>query len=106
MYPLPVRTALRCAYGGYAPAQRSFFIFARLNAPLGGPPYFFVTGLAGGFGINRSLTVPPIDELNLPEILKTLVMEKRGLILMVGATGAGGLLRCRSISACTRFRSS
>jgi twitching motility protein PilU len=27
--------------------------------------------------------------LNLPEILKTLVMEKRGLILMVGSTGAG-----------------
>ena len=36
-----------------------------------------------------SSTIPPLDELNLPEILKTLVMEKRGLILMVGATGAG-----------------
>ena len=34
-------------------------------------------------------TIPPIDDLNLPEILKTLIMEKRGLILMVGATGAG-----------------
>ncbi|VWX63251.1 Type IV pili twitching motility protein PilT [Burkholderiales bacterium 8X] len=34
-------------------------------------------------------TIPSLDELNLPEILKTLVMEKRGLILMVGATGAG-----------------
>ena len=34
-------------------------------------------------------TIPPLDELNLPDILKTLVMEKRGLILMVGATGAG-----------------
>jgi twitching motility protein PilU len=33
--------------------------------------------------------IPSFDELNLPEILKTLVMEKRGLILMVGATGAG-----------------
>ena len=36
-----------------------------------------------------SSTIPPLDELNLPGILKTLVMEKRGLILMVGATGAG-----------------
>jgi twitching motility protein PilU len=33
--------------------------------------------------------IPSFDELNLPEILKTLVMEKRGLILMVGSTGAG-----------------
>jgi twitching motility protein PilU len=33
--------------------------------------------------------IPSFDELNLPEVLKTLVMEKRGLILMVGSTGAG-----------------
>ncbi|VTU20282.1 Twitching mobility protein [Variovorax sp. SRS16] len=33
--------------------------------------------------------IPSFDELNLPEILKTLIMEKRGLILMVGSTGAG-----------------
>lgn len=34
-------------------------------------------------------TIPAFDTLNLPPILKTLIMEKRGLILMVGATGAG-----------------
>ncbi|WP_295979817.1 PilT/PilU family type 4a pilus ATPase [uncultured Variovorax sp.] len=33
--------------------------------------------------------IPSFEELNLPDILKTLVMERRGLILMVGATGAG-----------------
>jgi twitching motility protein PilU len=33
--------------------------------------------------------IPSFSELNLPDILKTLIMEKRGLILMVGATGAG-----------------
>lgn len=33
--------------------------------------------------------IPSFEDLNLPEILKTLVMEKRGLILMVGSTGAG-----------------
>ena len=33
--------------------------------------------------------VPMIDELGLPEILNDLVMAKRGLILMVGATGSG-----------------
>jgi len=33
--------------------------------------------------------IPSFDELNLPDALKGLIMEKRGLILMVGATGAG-----------------
>ncbi|MET4575224.1 PilT/PilU family type 4a pilus ATPase [Ottowia thiooxydans] len=33
--------------------------------------------------------IPALETLNLPSILSQLVMEKRGLILMVGATGAG-----------------
>ena len=33
--------------------------------------------------------VPPFDGLGLPPILKDIVLEKRGLILMVGATGSG-----------------
>ncbi|MGZ5269341.1 MAG: PilT/PilU family type 4a pilus ATPase [Ramlibacter sp.] len=33
--------------------------------------------------------IPPLDSLNVPMILGELIMEKRGLMLMVGATGAG-----------------
>jgi twitching motility protein PilU len=33
--------------------------------------------------------IPPIDTLGLPEVLKEVIMQKRGLILMVGATGSG-----------------
>jgi hypothetical protein len=33
----------------------SMFIFAMSNEPLGGPPAFFVTGIAAGFGYNRAL---------------------------------------------------
>ncbi|HEY2560820.1 MAG TPA: PilT/PilU family type 4a pilus ATPase [Caldimonas sp.] len=33
--------------------------------------------------------IPTLESLNVPSILSTLVMEKRGLILMVGATGTG-----------------
>ena len=33
--------------------------------------------------------VPSLDSLNVPPVLSDLVMEKRGLVLMVGATGAG-----------------
>lgn len=33
--------------------------------------------------------IPALDTLGVPETLSTLVLEKRGLILMVGATGTG-----------------
>ena len=33
--------------------------------------------------------IPTLESLNVPVILNTMVLEKRGLILMVGATGAG-----------------
>jgi twitching motility protein PilU len=33
--------------------------------------------------------IPRLDSLNLPPILADLIMEKRGLLLMVGSTGAG-----------------
>ena len=33
--------------------------------------------------------IPTLESLNVPSILNTLVLEKRGLILMVGATGTG-----------------
>jgi len=53
--------------GGYTPAQAgkppSFFLYACINAPLGGEPYLYLTGLAGGFGINNSLKLPTIAQL-------------------------------------------
>ena len=33
--------------------------------------------------------VPDIDTLGMPPVLKEVIMEKRGLVLMVGATGSG-----------------
>lgn len=33
--------------------------------------------------------IPAFDDLNLPDILKQLILEKRGLILFVGGTGSG-----------------
>jgi twitching motility protein PilU len=42
-------------------------------------------------GVLRTINteIPTIDQLALPEQLKKVVMEKRGLVLMVGATGSG-----------------
>ena len=34
-------------------------------------------------------TIPPLGELGLPSVLSELIMEKRGLLLVVGATGSG-----------------
>jgi twitching motility protein PilU len=35
------------------------------------------------------MVIPSLDSLNVPPILNTLILEKRGLILMAGATGTG-----------------
>ena len=35
------------------------------------------------------VNIPTVEELQLPVILKELIMDKRGLILVVGATGSG-----------------
>lgn len=41
----------------------SLFIYGILNKPLGGPPFFFITGLALGFAYNRQLIPPTLDEI-------------------------------------------
>ncbi len=42
----------------------SMFVYAFLDKPLGGPAFFFVTGLAAGFGYNRALKSPTeVDEI-------------------------------------------
>lgn len=41
--------------------EPSLFAFLFVDQPLGGPAFFFVTGVAGGFGYNRRLTLPTID---------------------------------------------
>lgn len=43
--------------------QPSMFLYAFLDFPLGGPVFFFVDGLALGFGYNRRLEAPPIDQI-------------------------------------------
>lgn len=42
----------------------SFFAYAFLDKTIGGPPFFFVTGLALGIAVNRNLDLPPIDQVS------------------------------------------
>lgn len=53
------------AIGSYAyyNGEPALFLYAVLDFPLGGPPFFFVTGLSLGFGYNRYLKVPSIEQL-------------------------------------------
>ncbi len=45
--------------------------------------------------------IPQIEELNLPPIIKTLAMTKRGIIIFVGATGTG---KTTSLAAMIGYR--
>ncbi len=62
--------------------------------PLAGVGNFRISGLRqrGSYAaVIRFIAddIPALDTLNLPPILSQLVMEKRGLLLLVGSTGAG-----------------
>lgn len=41
----------------------SMFVFGVLDGQIGGPGFFFITGLAAGFGYNRALTLPDADSV-------------------------------------------
>jgi twitching motility protein PilU len=45
--------------------------------------------------------IPALDTLGLPEVVKEVIMQKRGLILMVGATGSG---KSTSLASMIDFR--
>lgn len=53
------------AMGSWAQVEGhpSLFVFLILDAPIGGPAFFFITGLSGGFGYNRALKLPAQDEV-------------------------------------------
>lgn len=47
----------------YYNGEPALFLYTVLEFPLGGPPFFFVTGFALGFGYNRYLKVPSVEKL-------------------------------------------
>ncbi len=61
----------------------SLFVFGVADGPFGGPPAFFVTGLAAGFGVNRALRLPTIGTLAAYPLIEAAGSS-------VGAPGAQG----------------
>lgn len=51
------------SFGSLPGGGTSLFIFAMLNYPIGGPAFFFITGLAAGFGYNRALKIPAQNDV-------------------------------------------
>jgi len=65
-----------------------------MGVPLSGVGRFRVSGMRqrGSYAVVIrfiSQQIPELETLNLPAILGDLILEKRGLILVVGATGSG-----------------
>lgn len=57
---------------------------------------------AAGMVLRRiETTIPSSEELHLPPVLKELIMQKRGLVIFVGATGTG---KSTSLAALIRHR--
>lgn len=53
------------AVGSYTElAEPSLFVFMRTEGNFGGPPFMYITALAGGLGYNRTLRVPEVYEVD------------------------------------------
>jgi twitching motility protein PilU len=62
---------------------------------------FIQMGLTGAVLRTINVKVPTIEELELPPILKEIVLSKRGLVIVVGATGSG---KSTTLAAMTDYR--
>ena len=84
---ISTKTLTLSAIGSYTEidgGHPSLFIYAILDKPIGGPAFFFVTGLALGFAYNRSLILPTLDQVFEYPLVKAAVGD--------ASAGAGGLI--------------
>lgn len=47
------------SYAQLPDGSASMFMYGFLGAPLGGPPFLYISGVAAGFGYNRTFNLPP-----------------------------------------------
>jgi hypothetical protein len=78
---------------GVTENHASLFIFALLDVPLGGPPFFFVTGLAAGFGYNRDLKIPTLDNLPTFPLVSAAMAGQGGGSPFGGSADPGSALK-------------
>lgn len=51
------------AYAKLKSGDDSLFVYGLYSGPIGGPAFFFVTGIAAGFGYNRTVRIPALQEV-------------------------------------------
>ena len=69
------------AIGSYAQLDQgpSMFVYAFLDYPIGGPAFFFVRGLALGFGYNRRFIAPAVSDIaTFPLVAEVVGQEPSG----------------------------
>ena len=69
------------AAGSYAKLDNgdsTFFLYGFLGTPMGGPPFFFVTGVAAGFGYNRDFTLPAVDAISTYPLIQPVIPSASG----------------------------
>lgn len=69
------------AIGSYAKLPDntiSTFLYGFLGAPLGGPPFFLITGVAAGFGYNRAFTLPKATAVNTYPLIQPVMPDAGG----------------------------
>jgi twitching motility protein PilU len=95
--PLSPEQTKELIYGMMSPKQREDFESSKeLNFAISvsgvgrfRASAFFQRNLAGVVLRRIETRIPSIEQLGLPETIKEIAMAKRGLVLFVGATGAG-----------------
>ncbi len=70
-------------YGKLQEGGSTLFAYALLQEKIGGPPAFFITGLAAGFGVNKDIRMPSIDGVReFPLVSAVMEKSKRAMAPM------------------------
>jgi len=57
--------------------KNTFFAFVMVDYPIGGAPCFYITGLCGGFGVNRKIIIPEVDKVREFPFIQMMLSEKK-----------------------------
>ena len=76
-------------FGHFQQTKESNFAIAPADRPRFRVNAFMQLGQVGMVFRAIAVNPPNLDGLGLPEALKTIALQKRGLVILVGATGAG-----------------
>lgn len=69
-----------CALGAYGKTTQgdpTVFLFALMDYPLGGPAFFYVTGLALGYGYNSRIHLPPVEKVRDFSLVRAVMPDDR-----------------------------